>query len=110
MSFTSLIPQLPQFAMPPRGRNRMVLLASCAGFFVVAVGGLVIWSHAASRDSKLDAVPKLTDLPGAAASDSTWVMNFARSSFSGASSALTALLSLSADLVRAAECLPAAAA
>ena len=69
MSFTSLIPQLPQFAMPARGRNRMILLASCAVFFVVAVGGLVIWSRASSRDSKLDAVPKLTDLPGAAASD-----------------------------------------
>jgi hypothetical protein len=36
-------------------------------------------------------------------------MNFARSSFSGASSALTALLSLSADLVRAAESFSAAA-
>jgi hypothetical protein len=38
------------------------------------------------------------------------VVNFARSSFSGASSALTALLSFSADLVRAAESLTAAAA
>ena len=69
MSFTNLMPPLPQFSLPARGRNRMILLASCAGFFVVAVGGLVIWSHASSRDSKLDAVPKLTDLPGAAASD-----------------------------------------
>ena len=65
----SQLPQLPQWPLPARGRNRMILLASCAGFFVVAVGGLIFWSHASSRDSKLDAVPKLTDLPGAAASD-----------------------------------------
>lgn len=69
MSFSNLVPQLPQWSLPARGRNRMILLASCAGFFVVAVGGLVFWNHASSRDSKLDAVPKLTDLPGAAASD-----------------------------------------
>jgi len=69
MSFTNLMPQLPQFSLPARGRNRMILLASCVGFFVVAVGGLVLWSRASVRDSKLDAVPKLTDLPGAAASD-----------------------------------------
>lgn len=69
MSITSLMPQLPQFSMPARGRNRMALLASCAAVFVVAVGGLVVWSRASVRDSKLDAVPKLTDLPGAAASD-----------------------------------------
>ena len=47
--------------------------------------------------------------PGEFASLSTWVMNFARSSFSGASSALTGLLSFSADLVRAAESFAAAA-
>lgn len=69
MSFTNLMPQLPQFSLPARGRNRMILLASCAVFFVVGVGGLVLWSRASMRSSKLDAVPKLTDLPGAAASD-----------------------------------------
>lgn len=69
MSFTNLMPQLPQFSLPTRGRNRMILLASCAVFFVVGVGGLVLWSRASMRSSKLDAVPKLTDLPGAAASD-----------------------------------------
>ena len=69
MSFTNLMPQMPQWSLPTRGRNRMVLLASCAVFFVVGVGGLVLWSRASMRDSKLDAVPKLTDLPGAAASD-----------------------------------------
>ena len=72
MALTNLmsqLPQMPQFSMPARGRNRMVLLASCAVVFVVAVGGLVLWSRASVRDSKLDAVPKLTDLPGAAASD-----------------------------------------
>ena len=69
MSITSLMPQLPQFSLPARGRNRMILLASCAGLFVVGVGGLFLWSRASIRDSKLDAVPKLTDLPGAAASD-----------------------------------------
>src|ERR1700676_121197 len=47
--------------------------------------------------------------PGDFGSDSTCVANLARSSFSGASSALTALLSFSADLVRAAESFPAAA-
>ena len=69
MAITSLMPQLPEWSRPARGRNRMILLASCAGFFIVAVGGMVFWSRASSRDSKLDAVPKLTDLPGAAASD-----------------------------------------
>lgn len=69
MSFTNLMPQMPQWSMPPRGRNRMVLLASCATLFVVSVGGLVLWSRASMHDSKLDAVPALTDLPGAAASD-----------------------------------------
>ena len=69
MSFTNLMPQLPQFSFPARGRNRMILLASCAGLFIVGVGGLFLWSRASVRDSKLDAVPKLTDLPGAAASD-----------------------------------------
>jgi hypothetical protein len=48
--------------------------------------------------------------PGEAASVSTCVVNLARSSFSGASSALTALLSFSADLARAAESLVAEAA
>lgn len=69
MSFSNLMPQMPQWSMPPRGRNRMVLLASCAAFFVVGVGGLVLWSRASMRDSKLGTVPALTDLPGAAASD-----------------------------------------
>jgi len=69
MSFTSLMPQMPQWSQPARGRNRMILLASCAAFFVVGVGGLVLWSRASMRSSKLDGVPKLTDLPGAAASD-----------------------------------------
>ncbi len=69
MSLTNLVPQLPQFSLPVRGRNRMILLASCVVFFVVAVGGLVVWSRASVRDSKFDTVPKLTDLPGAAASD-----------------------------------------
>ncbi len=69
MSFTNLMPQLPQFPLPARGRNRMILLASCAVVFVVAVGGLVLWSRSSILSSKVDAVPKLTDLPGAAASD-----------------------------------------
>ena len=69
MSLANLMPQLPQLSLPARGRNRMILLASCAGFFVVAVGGLFFWSRASVLDSKFDAVPKLTDLPGAAASD-----------------------------------------
>src|ERR1700676_2462081 len=47
--------------------------------------------------------------PGDVGSDSICVMNFARSSFSGASSALTALLSFSADFTRTAESLVAAA-
>ena len=38
MSFTNLMPQLPQFSLPARGRNRMILLASCASLFVVGVG------------------------------------------------------------------------
>src|SRR5437764_1409080 len=45
--------------------------------------------------------------PGDFGSESICVMNSARSSFSGASSALTALLSFCADLVRATESLPA---
>ena len=69
MSFTNLMPQRSQWSLPTRGRNRMVLLASCAAFFVAGVGGLVLWSRASTRDSKLDGVPNLTDLPGAAASD-----------------------------------------
>lgn len=69
MSFTNLMPQLPQFPLPARGRNRMILLASCAVVFVVAVGGLVLWSRSSILSSKVDAVPKLTDLPGAAVSD-----------------------------------------
>ena len=69
MSFTNLMPQRPQWSLPTRGRNRMVLLASCAACFVVSVGGLVLWSRASMRDSKLDGVPRLDDLPGAAASD-----------------------------------------
>jgi len=69
MSFTSLMPQMPQWSQPARGRNRMILLASCAVVFVVGVGGLVLWSRASMRSSNLDGVPKLTDLPGAAASD-----------------------------------------
>ena len=47
--------------------------------------------------------------PGEAESESICVENFARSSFSGASSALTALLSFSADFARAADSFAAAA-
>jgi hypothetical protein len=47
--------------------------------------------------------------PGDFGSESICAMNFARSSFSGASSAFTALLSFSANFVRAADSLVAAA-
>ncbi len=69
MSFTNLMPQMPQWSLPARGRNRMILLASCAVVFVVGVGGLVLWSRASMRSSNLDGIPKVSDLPGAAASD-----------------------------------------
>lgn len=65
MSFSGLMP----LSLPVRGRNRMILLASCAAVFVVGVGGLVLWSRSSGLGSKLANPPALTDLPGARASD-----------------------------------------